>query len=67
MDRMTSTKFKRMFRLSRASFYSLLEQIKLQIEPSVRGKINSINRNGSYISAEARLAITLPLWWWNAL
>ena len=59
MHHMNDKQFKRMFRLSRESFYLLLEEIRPKIEPITRGKINAMNRSGSYITGETKLAIAL--------
>ena len=48
-----------MFRLSRKTFYHLLEQIRFEIEPILRGKRSAINHSKSYITGEIRLAVTL--------
>lgn len=53
MKYLTDAEFKRMFRLSRESFYEFLSWIHRKIEPSDRGKINA------YICGETRFAVTL--------
>ena len=56
---MADIQFKRMFRLSRIAYYHLLEQIRVEIEPTLRGKRSAINHSKSYITGEIRLAVTL--------
>jgi len=59
MHEMADIQFKRMFRLSRIAYYHLLEQIRVEIEPTLRGKRSAINHSKSYITGEIRLAVTL--------
>ena len=59
MHEMTDKQFKRMFRLTRKSFYHLLEQIQVEIEPRRRGKITAINRSNSSMTAESNWLLHL--------
>ena len=59
MDKLTSSEFKSMFRMSRDSFEKLLSLLNDKLTISERGKINAINSSGSYIEPKTKLAAAL--------